>query len=512
MHDSCKGRLNCTNSSHPHCATERRKPAGSRVKSWLTCQEHWFLEHTPATIENHCAGRVRGQCTVPGCQKLQKKDKVCQRHAKYPCSACGRTVVFDDVVLKRGKSERKKSEVDIRKHRSLCVSCRQSLIQERKSILKNKQLTAQFDRDKSGDLLCLRTFSVHVDVRLFVKNHFGKSVNIDHFPNYNILPVRVVILPTRKSRFRSRTHMMQNILGGKVNKRDFSSHPNVMRRSHEEVLLILFPRERDFLAIFPSGHSIEDIVSISLSEMDSIENEEMAKRYGAAGGVKITRIKSTSLSPVTRGQEATLFASGPAGVNMSVAYRNDAGKVQYYGSVYNDLYMKRLSKSEKRKEAKADPVYRRILTQEMRTRIFCEAVLAQLDFPLFSVTGKWLQPLHQLLRSGFCFEDALLEWSLSTGEMRNHQACHAHEDGNRSAGIECLSLFGRVLQSMSSDLSMIDLLRNMQDGYLYFPIDGVVARLRCGLDTVHCSLENTLHVADNSRDKHNWSRVHGPKY
>ena len=50
----------------------------------------------------------------------------------------------------------------------------------------------------------------------------------------------------------------------------------------------------------------------------------------------------------------------------------------------------------------------------------------------------------------------------------------------------------------------------MQEGYLAFPDYGIVVQMNYGRDIVHCSLKNTLHVPNRSRDTLNWSKVHGP--
>mmetsp|Transcript_22445 Transcript_22445/g.48750 ORF Transcript_22445/g.48750 Transcript_22445/m.48750 type:complete len:165 (-) Transcript_22445:408-902(-) len=125
-------------------------------------------------------------------------------------------------------------------------------------------------------------------------------------------------------------------------------------------------------------------------EMISIAEGDRASRVGAAGGVKLPETESRSLSRVTQGPEATMFASGPEGTAMGVAYRNGRGSVQYYGSVYNDILMNRLSREEKALEARNHPCYRRVLIKEMRTRLVCEAALCQVGFAPFSESGTWL--------------------------------------------------------------------------------------------------------------------------
>ncbi len=117
--------------------------------------------------------------------------------------------------------------------------------------------------------------------------------------------------------------------------------------------------------------------------------------------------------------------------------------------------------------------------------------------------------VNEMLKKGHSkFESLLLAWALSTGEMRNHQALYAHVDGNKSHCVETLSLFGRV--PSNENLSSNRVLSKMKEGYLIFPMDGIAVQMNCGKDLIHCSLQKTLHVADRSRDRHNWSKVHGP--
>ena len=92
--------------------------------------------------------------------------------------------------------------------------------------------------------------------------------------------------------------------------------------------------------------------------------------------------------------------------------------------------------------------------------------------------------------------------------MRNHQAMAAHVDGNKTHQMETMSLFSR--ESLNATIDNSNLLNKSTDGYLYFPIDGLVIRIKCGKHYIHSYLTNTLHIPDISRNNINWSRVHGP--
>jgi hypothetical protein len=124
-----------------------------------------------------------------------------------------------------------------------------------------------------------------------------------------------------------------------------------------------------------------------------------------------------------------------------------------------------------------------------------------IDFKIFQTLG------HSL------FESTMLVWSTTTGQMNNHCAIHAHTDGNLSHEIETMTLFGRIdpselnLRGTSGDSDF-----KFKSGYLLFPLDSIVIKLSCAKMNIHCNLKNTFHVPDNTRNTHNWSKVHEPKF
>ena len=50
----------------------------------------------------------------------------------------------------------------------------------------------------------------------------------------------------------------------------------------------------------------------------------------------------------------------------------------------------------------------------------------------------------------------------------------------------------------------------MKSGKLVLPIQGLVLDVRCGGDLLHLALTSTSHIADETRDCFNFTRVHGP--
>ena len=106
------------------------------------------------------------------------------------------------------------------------------------------------------------------------------------------------------------------------------------------------------------------------------------------------------------------------------------------------------------------------------------------------------------------WEIILLEWATSTGEMRNHEACHSHKDGNKSHLIETMWLGGKV--NVKDPAGCTTKVQEMTSGKLVLPMQGVVLDIRCGTDLLHLALADTMHAPDETRDRCNFSRVHGP--
>lgn len=121
-----------------------------------------------------------------------------------------------------------------------------------------------------------------------------------------------------------------------------------------------------------------------------------------------------------------------------------------------------------------------------------------------AVRKKWLaiEPSLSML------DVVLLEYCCGTGEMRNHEALHAHVDANRSHYIESMTMFGRVKETDNRTSSII--VKDMLPGYLSMVCQGFAFKLRCGRDVIHAQLSDTMHCADTTRDKDNFSWVHGP--
>ena len=292
-------------------------------------------------------------------------------------------------------------------------------------------------------------------------------------------------------------------------------NPNVVSCPDYEFGLIKLPRKNDFIIITKSQFNELSVLEQSLNEMKYISKGAIASRAGAAGGVMLPFNECRSLSKVTLNDR--VLCARKKSVGMSVSYRNNEGVVKGRNAIYNDLYMKRYDSKQKFRLVKSSLAYQRLLIREMISRLKA----------FFILDHERLIPIHKSLE-GFKnvdgnrlmmekifvtmgrtnFESKLLSWACSTGEMRNHQAVSAHVDGNKSHPVETMSVFGRL--PIDSKTLKVEYVKEMKAAFLLLPLEGLTLKMLCGYDLVHCCLKSTVHLADNSRNTCNWTKVHGP--
>jgi hypothetical protein len=194
-------------------------------------------------------------------------------------------------------------------------------------------------------------------------------------------------------------------------------------------------------------------------------------------------------------------------------------KIKKVNSIYPDLAMDRLTANSKRKRACIDRNLRMKLIGEMKSRIYFLLILVMKNmgsanelFKSFGTAvdrikngGKKWKSEDSLLTD---FECVLLEYACGTGEMRNHQALHAHTDRNRSHPVESMMIFGKVAQEDTRQSTTI--VKEMTSGRLIQPYERLVWDIKCGYDVLHSRFSVTYHLSDQSRGVSNWSYVHGP--
>jgi hypothetical protein len=284
----------------------------------------------------------------------------------------------------------------------------------------------------------------------------------------------------------------------------------------------------DFLFMCPSFLRNEDIVEMGIDEDKSIKEMVKGARMGAASGFLLLPHNTTcfdpqSLSVGTHNQRELFRGVNHKSTALSVDYTAPAtGKRIRWASAYRDMNMSRFSHDSKKRMALVSPCYRRLLIKEMSSRLRCLSVTSLFHLNPLGGPNIWQQLIAAIVgrnsasshqwqtadASVSCWEAILLEWACKTGEMRNHEACRTHQDGNKSHFMETMWLGGK--SDSKAATSSTAQVKAMTNGKLVLPIQGVVFDIRCGRDFLHMGLKVTMHVPDETRDHLNWSRVHGP--
>jgi len=181
---------------------------------------------------------------------------------------------------------------------------------------------------------------------------------------------------------------------------------------------------------------------------------------------------------------------------MKIRYYNKEKQIKNCKFGYRQMLMKRLNKHEKLSQALRSPSYHHVLIKEAISYI---SGIASLSAVGIHSSKDCLPSLKSIVNENKAdtIDSCLVKWMCTTGEMRNHEAVRCHCDGNNSHRFEVYSLFHRAGVQC-------------KDGFLYLPLDNVVLKLKCDKHNMVCSLKQTPHVADNSRNHYNFSKVHGP--
>ena len=165
------------------------------------------------------------------------------------------------------------------------------------------------------------------------------------------------------------------------------------------------------------------------------------------------------------------------------------------------------------------PFERNVSLQEMSSRLRAILLVQALNNPDLVCHSNIFESLTKSLKynegiremrkfTDSDFKALLLKWGCTTGAMHNHEAICAHTDGNKSHPVETLSIYPRIAYDEEEVVNQNS--NDFHDGYLGFPLHGFNIRITCGVDIIHCSLKNTIHLPDESRSLLNWSRVQGP--
>ena len=262
------------------------------------------------------------------------------------------------------------------------------------------------------------------------------------------------------------------------------------------------------------------MIFFSKQESEVINKMIHSKRQGPAFGYVDPHNNfdhnPKSLSSMTQHDSRLLLLSNPSSehTNCSVYYRNNDGDKKSFHSVYSDGMMRRMTKKQKKKEIISNNILQMITIEEMKSRILAMAIMIKFGLVPEQHQDSFLYGLEESLKASIyknifsdlsTFDNALLIWSYTTGEMQNHQALCVHKDTNRSHIAETMTLWNRWTEGMIPDGN------NDFDGKLMFPWHRFGIKIKCGVDVIHSNFSSTYHVSDASRNTVNWSRVHGPK-
>ena len=294
------------------------------------------------------------------------------------------------------------------------------------------------------------------------------------------------------------------------------------------VLLIKIPtapgRKMDYIIMdCLTNFTAQDEIGYAQLETDSFRNMTTGKRCGPAGGHWMPNTDSlpSSCTPVTQ-QPGTMVSCHPTNphTNTAVHYYNEG--VKNYQQIYPDLFMRRLTKTQKKSETKSNPPARRKPLSEMKSRFTAMVILCRdgLESPVVAwksliaatesicARNSHVRKFWKAIDPGLTdWELVLLQWGCSTGEMRNHQPVAAHVDKNKSHVLESMTLHGKLPKGKCSDVP--GTFRRMKPGQLYLPFQMFALQMRCGMDDVHLSLASTMHLADWHCGSVNWTSVHG---
>ena len=442
------------------------------------------------------------------------------------CSSC-KTLKPETYFLSTVSNLTKRSLCDLESEEgTVCSKCQEDYIQYRKEEKSSKLLSYIMKQSIHTENL---SWNMDKSTKIFNKSIIDQFMFVDKIKTdtlfqsiYKSIYIHILNIPSTMS-IKKYKNLTSSLKGSKMTYDEdmFIDKKNSITMPKDNLIgLIVFEDTNNFLMIDRVPNRLEDIVKVSKNETKYIGNLETGPRSGAAGGFVQVGSNSHSLSQVTQKQNSILLSSKKS-VSVTCAYENDKGETKKYSSVYNDIFMKRISKREKFKILLEDPSYRNICINEMMSRLQSFIIAKQLNLnvngceDIFKTINGIIKEYEESLSiSAFIkldhspFEAILLDWACSSGEMRNHTAVHAHSDGNVHHPIESLTLFARMPISSQPTRENIKLF--FHAGYLYFPINGIIIKYRVGRHAIHCNLKDTLHLPDHSRDDKNWSKVNGP--
>ena len=390
-----------------------------------------------------------------------------------------------------------------------CAQCKEAQKQIIKCEYKNNLLNLVDMEGRNSEAGFYNSmFSTTISAKSFLQTQLGDDHAALIAPLLPKDELSVKVLEATEYKFAENHRQISKEIAGAHWHMPHGSHPNtVMLDSSYDVTLVLLPfrrgygpdQQRNFVMLLNSHMQQSIVDSFSANEhAKSISHNKLGHRPGPAAGVcrLQDRTKCKSFSKVTNKATTLLLASGKHGCNMKAMYYNDNNEIKHTTYGYPSIKMNRLEKSGKLKEAKHCESYRHVLLKEAIGYIFALAGLSKLNI----LEACELSNLREILgrsHNTTTIEQILIQWMCTKGEMRNHQAVACHCDGNNSQSLEIYSVFNRVGLPK-------------KDAFIFLPLDNILLQLKCGQHMMICNLTHTPHVPDQSRNTHNFSKVHGP--
>ena len=391
-----------------------------------------------------------------------------------------------------------------------CVQCTHAIKQDMKAEAKNNLLDIIYTQQlKSNIPFVEREYCATVSLSNFLISQLDQSYAKSLM---KILPkTDVSVKVVHATEFKHSANNFKQITG-EVDGASWSmladcQHPNTTTHDDKfDVTIILFPyrkhkptnnQHQNFIMLMNANMQQNLVDVFALGEMkNSILLNETAGRPGPASKVFRLGDKSKGLSQITKKATTLFISTSEKAVNMKAIYYNKSGLVKETNYGYKSMLMKRLEKGQKWTEANQNMSFNHILFREAICYITALGCINSLDI---GVPIDGLSNLRDTLQSNsdISISQCLVRWMCTTGEMRNHQAVGCHCDGNNSYPLEIYTAFDRP--------GMIK-----KDAFLYLPLDNIALQLICGQHLMVCNLTDTPHVADQSRDVNNFSKVHGP--
>ena len=313
---------------------------------------------------------------------------------------------------------------------------------------------------------------------------------------------------------------------------DFSVGLLVLKRNSPEKRKQEGKSPHNHLVIQRTNHRVEDIAERIKQEHKPLQEGSKIVRRGKASGVPLPEFpEPKQLSKCTLGMRVPLECAKPTTTAYRMAYHNDKTRKWHEQYVYNEMRGRKLLPQDSSQPTSQNIVhslwnsegYRRIALAEMASRFRYFALLEKYELAANRSTlddfldnyafdkeeySNWHKEFPEDIPTEW--EYLLLKHCFSLYETINHQACAAHNDG---AGDETLALYGRP--SADESLDDFGLLEQSDDGsndgHLGLLNDGIAIRLIANHMELHATMDDTLHVADLSRNTRNFTTTKHPR-